>query len=100
MKSPAIAVLAAVWLLTTAGSCATTSEFPTPSRTVEVPVAIECAAAIPAEPAWPDTAAALQAAPDLFERVKLLLAGRALRTAYALQLQAALAGCVGQAEGR
>lgn len=66
-------------------------------RTVEVqvPVYRACPAAdrLGAEPAYPDTAAALQAAPDLGVRVGLLLAGRVLRIARLSAYRAAVAAC-------
>jgi hypothetical protein len=46
---------------------------------VKVPVAVQCPDRRAPQPAYPDTPDALAAAPDLFERVKLLLAGRLLR---------------------
>lgn len=50
-------------------------------KTVEVklPVPVACPDRRAPQPNYPDTAEALAAAPDLFERVKLLLAGRELR---------------------
>ena len=97
MRKPvAIAACATGWLLLTAGSCATTSEPQVITKTVEVPVAVKCAADVPAPPAYPDTDAALKAAPDLFARVRLLVAGRLERIAREAQLSAALGGCTGQ----
>lgn len=58
-----------------------------------VPVAVQCRPDIGPEPNYPDTDAALRAAPDIFVRVRLLLAGRLMRTARARELQAALARC-------
>lgn len=53
-------------------------------RTVEVkvPVAAPCKALsqLGVEPIYPDTSKALQAAADIFEQVRLLMAGRAMRT--------------------
>ena len=67
-------------------------------RTVEVqvPVTVPCKALEdlgPTEPSYPDTNAALAGAADLFERVKLLLQGRALRSARLDQYHAAKVSC-------
>lgn len=76
--------------------CATTAPEPRiETRIVEVPVATPCAVTVPVEPAYPDTKAALDAAPGIFEKVKLLLAARELREAYKNEVKAALIGCVG-----
>ena len=61
--------------------------------TVDHPVAVQCRPDIGPEPAYPDTDAALKAAPDLFHRVQLLVAGRLLRIARDGQKTAALAQC-------
>jgi hypothetical protein len=76
--------------------CATTDPEPRiETRIVEVPVATPCAVTIPDEPAYSDTRAALDAAPGVFEKVKLLLIGREQREAYKNEVKAALVGCVG-----
>lgn len=69
-------------------------------RTVEVRVpyddpacAREAVAELGDNPAYPDTDAALREAPNLFERVKLLLAGRELRAAREAALSAAIEEC-------
>lgn len=51
------------------------------TKEVKVPVPVPCPALkeLGAEPEYPDTDAALRAAPDLFTRVQLLLQGRLLR---------------------
>ena len=74
-----IAVLC--WPVLTAGSCATTAEPRVVTRDVLVPVHGPCTIAEPAEPARVDTDEALRAAPGLFERVQILLAGREQRKA-------------------
>lgn len=80
-------------------SCATAPATPPEPiiRTVEikVPVPIPCPALekLGAEPVYPDTDAALKAAPNLYERVKLLMAGRVLRIARGAAVGAALASC-------
>ncbi|MDR3513881.1 MAG: hypothetical protein P4L73_19760 [Caulobacteraceae bacterium] len=86
-------------LLTSLAGCATTSGPSEPqviTRTVEVPVAVQCAVQSPAEPAWADSDVALKAAPDLFARVQLLVAGRLQHYAYEAQQAAELSGCTGQ----
>lgn len=60
---------------------------------VEVPVPTSCALKVGPRPDYPDGDAALAAAPDLFERVKLLLAGRGMRQSREAELEAALAPC-------
>lgn len=66
-------------------------------RTVEVrvPVRVPCVIDIP-EPLYSDTPEALRAAPNLFERVKLLLAGREERAAHDELERAARRACGGQ----
>ncbi len=64
-------------------------------RTVEIPTPVRCRPQLGPEPDYPDTDAALRAAPDLFARVRLLLAGRLLRIARDEEKSAALAGCAG-----
>jgi hypothetical protein len=67
-------------------------------RTVEVkvPVAVPCKPDLGPAPSYPDTRAALMGAPDLFERVKLLLAGRELRDAWIGAQATALKACGGE----
>ena len=62
--------------------------------TVQVPVAVPCVTEVPA-PVYSDTDEALLAAPDLFERVKMLLAGRVERAAHDNVETAARAACNG-----
>lgn len=62
--------------------------------TVQVPVAVPCIVDV-AAPVYSDTDEALLAAPDLFERVKLLLAGRIERAAHDNVETAARAACNG-----
>ncbi len=66
------------------------------TKEVKVPVAVplpKCSATLPAEPVYADTPEALNAAPNIFERVKLLLAGRLQRIQRELELEAALGTC-------
>ncbi|MBX9574988.1 MAG: hypothetical protein K2X07_05050 [Caulobacteraceae bacterium] len=60
---------------------------------VEVPVPVPCAPAVGPRPDYPDGDDEVRAAPDLLERVKLLLAGREMRRAREAELEAAVAGC-------
>ena len=74
MKRLSIASLVTVWLLTTAGSCATTSA-EGPVKTVEyaAPVPVSCVPTdMPDAPADPAPAAKLKAAPGLAERYQML----------------------------
>ncbi|HEV2365065.1 MAG TPA: hypothetical protein VGS12_12810 [Caulobacteraceae bacterium] len=63
------------------------------ARDVKIPVAVSCAADPGPDPAYVDTPSALGSAADLFERVKLLLAGRDQRIEREGELKAALSGC-------
>ena len=66
----------------------------TPSvREVAVAVPIACKPPLGPTPTFPDTDAALRAAPRLFARVQLLVAGRLLRSARLRELGAALDAC-------
>lgn len=76
-------------------------------RTVEVKVPVddpacarEAVARLGAAPAYPDTPEAIRAAHNLFERVKLLLAGRELRIAREAALKDALEACASSAAPR
>lgn len=62
---------------------------------VELPVVQQCPALerLGPAPTYPDTQAALLAAPDIAVRVALLLAGRVLRIAREQAVNAALAAC-------
>lgn len=65
------------------------------TRAVSVATPVRCRPDLGAEPAYPDTDAALRAAPGLFDRVRLLAAGRLMRIARDAQKTAALARCAG-----
>lgn len=82
--------IAAAFALT---ACATTSEPRIVTKEVKVPVAVNCTSNIPPPAQHPDSDAALRGAPSLAERVKLLLAGRATRSAEIVELRASVAGC-------
>ena len=58
------------------------------------PVIVRCTPNVGADPAYPDTDAAL-AAGDIVPDVQMLMAGRALRDARILTLKAALTACAG-----
>lgn len=62
-------------------------------RDVPIAVAVKCAADPGEAPQYADSDEALKAAPDIFTRVKLLLAGRAQRIARELELTAANSAC-------
>lgn len=91
----AIAIAATVSMAGPLAGCATPPEPKIETRIVEVPVAVKCAVTIPVEPAYPDTKEALAAAPGIFAKVQLLLAGREVREAYKNEVKAALIGCTG-----
>ena len=77
-------------------ACATTPPAPqVVTKTVQVAVPVACKPAIGPEPAYPDTDAALKAASDVYQRVKLLVAGRLERIAREAALNAALGACEG-----
>ncbi len=88
-----IAILASLLLLT---ACATdNAPKPITTVTVRVPVNVPCRPDIGAAPDYPDTDAAIKAAPDLFARVRLIVAGRLLRIQREAELNAAIKGCAG-----
>lgn len=60
---------------------------------VKVPVAVSCSPDIGPEPAYVDTAEAIAAAPDIFARTVLLVAGRVQRIARDEVKTAALDEC-------
>lgn len=60
---------------------------------VKVPVPVPCAIDPGPDPKYVDEDEALRNAPDLFERVKLLLAGRQQRQDRERELKAANSGC-------
>ncbi len=70
--------------------CATTGE----TITVKVPVPVACVSdQLPKAPTYPDTLAALKAAPDQAEFTRLLAAGWPLRNARLEALEAAVDAC-------
>lgn len=76
--------------------CATTAPEPRiETRIVEVPVTVSCRVEIGPDPAYPDSDEALRGAPNLFERTRLLVAGRLLRIAREREISAALKACTG-----
>ena len=62
-------------------------------KEVKVPVAVACSPDIGPEPAYVDTAEAIAAAPDIFARTVLLVAGRVQRIARDQVKTAALDEC-------
>ena len=89
------ALLAALLVAGCGSMPAPASEPAIVTKTVEVPVPVKCRPDLGPEPRYPDNDAALRGAADLFERVKLLLAGRELRIARDGEKTAALAQCRG-----
>ena len=85
------------WLAAASLLCACASAGAPVLRTVEVkvPLAVACDPKIGPAPSYPDSDEALTEAPDLFERVKLLLAGRELRKGREAELEAGIRGCSG-----
>ncbi len=88
-----LTLLAACGALTACTSAAPPPEPQIQVKTVEVPVAVKCAADPGPDPAYADTPDAIRTAADVFERVKLLLAGRAQRDARIAEVKASAAGC-------
>jgi hypothetical protein len=86
---PLIASLFALTLT----ACATPREPEVRTVEIKVPVAVPCAAPLPAKPDLADTPAALQGAANLAERVRLLLIGREQRDGYIVELEASTKGC-------
>ena len=76
-------------------SCATAPTVQIRTVEVQVPVAVPCPVSLP-DPTYSDTDAALLAAPNIFERVKLLLAGREERAAQDQMERAARTACEGE----
>lgn len=86
----------ALLLLTSCSSVPTPPPEPVVvTKEVKVAVPVPCAALekIGAEPDYPDTDKALAAAPNLFERVKLLLQGRLMRVERLAQYNVAKVTC-------
>lgn len=88
-----LAILAALAL----AGCGTTKPPEPIIRTVEVrvPVPVPCVIDV-LEPVYSDTPEALRAAPDIFERVKLLMAGRMERAEFDNIERAARQACSGR----
>lgn len=90
-----VAVLAALAL----GACAHGPENPVEPivrvQTVNVPVPVPCKPDTGPEPSFADSPEAIQSAADIYDRVKLMLAGRAQRAAWLEVQRAALQGCAG-----
>lgn len=77
----------------TLAACATPSEPRIVVKEVKIAVPVACSADPGPDPNYPDTDAALRSAPNLYERTKLLLAGRLLRMGREVELKAANSGC-------
>jgi len=90
------AIISLGMLMLMLSACASTPPAPQiVTKTVQVAVPVACKPAIDTPPAYPDTDAALKAAPDVYQRVKLLVAGRLERISREAELTAALAACEG-----
>lgn len=83
-----VAVILAALVL--AGCASAPHGLPQP---VSMPVSQPCRPVLSPEPDYEDSDAKLEAAPNLFERVKLLLAGRLQRIAREAELSAAVEAC-------
>lgn len=88
-----IAVLAFSLLLAGCASDEARQEPIVTTQIVDVAVPVHCKPDIGPDPVYPDTAAAFKAAPDIFERVKLLVVGRLMRIQREGELEAAVHGC-------
>ncbi len=85
-----LAILTVALALT---ACATdNAPKPVTTVTVKIPVPTPCGPVVP-KPDFPDSDEALRTAPDLFTRVKLLVAGRLIRIAYERELEAVSTAC-------
>lgn len=91
------AVLFVILCLVLAGTMAAcntvTPEPKIVTHEVKVPVAVKCSADPGPRPTFADTPEAIRAAKDVFERVKLILAGREQRDAWIGKVEAANGGC-------
>lgn len=76
-------------------ACAHTPEPRVITRDVLMPVPVQCRPDLGPEPAYPDTPAALSAAPDIFAVAKLYVAGRLMRIARLEEQAVALKVCAG-----
>lgn len=85
-------ILIAVLALAACGSTRT-AEPEIRIQRVEVPVAVSCVGEKPDEPVYPDTDAALEAAPDPGAMIGMLSAGRVLRIQFLRELRAAYSAC-------
>lgn len=63
------------------------------TKEVLVPVVVPCVAEVGSAPRYSDTPEAIEGAPDLFERVKLLLIGRTERDARLNVLEGQISAC-------
>lgn len=89
---PARLVIGFCLILALSG-CVTAGEHQVDVKLVNVPTPIPCTPDVGSEPAYPDTPEALNAATDIFERVKLLLEGRIKRQQRLAVLNAAVSAC-------
>jgi len=88
-------LISAIFILTLASGCATTTEpvINTVIQKVEVPIAMPCTVEIP--PQREDNFSKVTTEMDIFEKVKALLADRKIQAGYEAELRAALSTCTG-----
>lgn len=91
---------AALILALALGGCGSIGGTATPESIIttqdtKVVIPVDCAPNVGPEPNYPDTDAALAAAPDIFKGVQLLKPGRAMRIARIGELTAGLEACAG-----
>lgn len=91
----ALVFVAALALAACAGKVVERPEPIVVTQEVKVPVPVPCATlqALGPEPTYPDTDAALKAAPSIFARVKLLAQGRLMRITRLAEYEVAKAAC-------
>jgi hypothetical protein len=79
--------------LVCASGCATSGPPPVQTQRVDVAVPVRCDPDIGPQPAYPDSDVALRAASGLFDRVRLMVAGRLMRMEREGELNAGLTAC-------
>lgn len=94
------ALLAAALFLGGCASPRVTPEREVDTVTITVPVPVKCDVDRPTLDGYPDTEAALLAAKDIFQQVKLLMAARRVRFSNEAKLWAYGDGCSGKAPAK
>jgi hypothetical protein len=89
--------IAGVIAALTLSGCATAPPEPQiVTKLVNVPVAVKCVPdPAPVAPVYADSPAALAAAPNVFERVKLIMVGKMQRDGFIGELSAVVKACGG-----